>query len=364
MHLVHIISSLERGGAQAVLYDLVQGLAKKEYRQSIIYFHDGPYRERFTVAGIPIYQINGLLSPFDPLAMHRLYRLLKKINPSVIHTLLWAANWMGRIVAQKLGIPSIASLHNNYDQNGQLRNFLDRLIPFCNHAIIAVSDEVKASFYQLQKAACPLEVIRNGIDYQALRQHRSPVTRDSLHLHADHFVIGSVGRFAPVKRYPLLLDAFAHLYREYPQVRLLLIGTGPEEKNLRAYADNVGIADAVRWVINVPALAYYPLMDCFLLTSAKEGISIALLEAMNSGVACVITYATLHHPVIENMRNGIVVPANNATVISQNLVHLIANDSIRKQLAKQAQQTIENHFDSHRMIIAYDRLFRMYNLNK
>lgn len=364
MHLVHIISSLERGGAQAVLADLVQGLAKKEYTQSIIYFHDGPYRERFAVAGIPIYQIKGFLSPFDPMAMHQLYKLLKKINPSVIHTILWAANWMGRIVAPKLGIPCIASLHNNYDQNGQLRNFLDRLVPFCNQAIIAVSDEVKASFYQLQRAQCSLTVICNGIDYHALRKQTSSVTRDSLHLHPDHFVIGSVGRFAPVKRYPLLLEAFAHLYSQYPQVRLLLIGTGPEEKNLRALAQNLGIANVVRWMINVQAGDYYSLMDCFVLTSAKEGISIALLEAMNYGVACVVTYATLHHPVIEHMRNGIVVSSDNATLLSQNLASLLSNDSVRKQLAKQAQQTVKNHFDSQRMIIAYDRLFRRYNLNK
>lgn len=363
MHIVHIISSLERGGAQAVLYDLVQGFAKKGYEQSIIYIHDGPYKERFIVAGIPVFQIKGFLFPFDPIAIHHLSTLVQKIKPSLIHTVLWAANWMGRIVAKKLRIACIASLHNNYDQNGLVRNILDRLVPFSNDAIIAVSDEVKLSFYQWQKTSCPLMVIRNGIDNEAL-QCIVPYTRESLGLHNGHFIIGSVGRFAPVKRYPLLLDAFAQIYNAYPHARLLLIGGGPQEKELRAQAQQLGIADVIRWVINMPAAPYYGLMDCFMLTSEREGISIALLEAMSCGVACVITYATKQHPVLSHNRNGIVVYPYNATLLFQNVAVLIENDSVRKQLAKEAQQTVKNYFNSHDMIAAYDRLFHAYIMQK
>lgn len=363
MHIVHIISSLERGGAQAVLYDLVRGLAQEGYTQSIIYFHDGPYTKRFADAGIPLYRVQGFILSYDPLALYRLYIIIKRCKPSGIHTILWAANWMGRIVARWLRIPCIASLHNNYDQNGRVRNFLDRMISFSNQAIIAVSDEVKTSFYQFQKASCPLIVIRNGIDYKGLQQI-SPYARTALALTADHFVIGSVGRFAPVKRYPLLLATFADLYRHYSSARLLIIGTGPEEKNLRALADNLGISHAICWVIDTPAAPYYGIMDCFMLTSEREGISIALLEAMSCGVACVTTYASLQHPVLENMRNGIVVSSHNATLLSRKVATLVTNVSLRKQLAYNAQHTVKNEFAVDSMVTAYDRMFRAYNFDK
>lgn len=363
MHVVHIISSLERGGAQAVLYDIVQGLAKRDYQQSIIYLHGGPYVDAFAASGIPMYQIKGFVSPFDPIAINNLYVLLQKINPSLVHTVLWAANWMGRIVTQRLKIPCIAALHNNYEQNGWVRNFLDRIVPFSNEAIIAVSEEVKASFYQWQKTTSPCIVIRNGIDNKAFQQ-QLPLSRDALGLQADHFIIGSVGRFAPIKRYPLLLEAFALLYTKYSQARLLLIGGGPQEKMLRAQAQQLGIIDAIRWVMNKPAAPYYGLMDCFVLASEREGISIALLEAMSCNVACVVTYATTQHPVLENMHTGIVVCPSNATLLYQNMRILITNNSIRKQLAKNAQQLVENDFNCHRMVNAYDRLFHAYCMQK
>ncbi len=240
---------------------------------------------------------------------------------------------------------------------------LDRLIPFNNETIIAVSAEVKKTFFHYQKTKSPLIVIENGIDYRALSQ-TTAMTRDQLGLDPSHCIIGSVGRFAPVKRYPLLLQTFAHLYHDFPQARLLLVGAGPEEHTLRKQAAALGIADSIIWVINVPAAAYYSLMDIFILTSAKEGISIALLEAMSFSVACIITSATKHHPVIENMRNGIVVPHDNATLLLQKMAYLVMNDSVRKQLAKNAQQAVENYFNHHRMVTAYDRLFRIFNLNK
>ncbi len=363
MHVVHIISSLERGGAQAILYDLVEGLAQATYEQSIIYFHDGPYKELFAAHNIPLYRIGGFVSVADPAALYQLATLCKRLNPSLIHTVLWAANWMGRIVARQLAIPCIASLHNNYTQNGRVRQLLDRLVPFSNSAIIAVSDEVKSSFYRFQSASCPLIVIPNGIRPQGAALPPL-LTRRAVGLQEDHFVIGSVGRFVPLKRYPFLLTAFAELLARYSQARLLLIGSGPQEKELKALARHLHIDEAIYWVINRPAQPYYPLMDCFVLTSLHEGISIALLEAMRSGVACAVTYASLQHPVIEHMRNGIVVSVDNATLLSQNLAFLMTNNTVRNHLSRQAQQTVRERFESSRMIEAYNRLFQTYCLEK
>jgi glycosyltransferase involved in cell wall biosynthesis len=360
MHLVHFISSLERGGAQTVLYNLVQKLATRGYKQSVIYLHEGPFVEQFQLAGIPVYKIKGAVVPFDVIAIMHLYRLLKKLKPDCVHTVLWAANWLGRIVTKLLHIPCIASLHNNYDQNGWMRNILDRLVPFSNNVIIAVSDEVKKSFYSYQHAQCSIAVIHNGIDCALLQKQHSTISRTSLNFLSEHFVIGSVGRFHSIKRYCLLLDAFAQLYMNFPNARLLLIGAGPQEQELRKKAHLLGIDSVVTWIIDKPAYPYYALMDCFMLTSAKEGISMALLEAMSAGVACLVTNASLAHSVLEHMRNGIVATTDNATLLSEKMALLMTNVSLRKKLAQCAQHTVKERFDAHNMIGAYDELFRLH----
>lgn len=359
MKLMHIISSLEMGGAQAVLYDLVVQFQKMGYEQTIIYMHDGPYRQRFEKRGVSVQKVNGVIAPFDPVCLYHLIREMRKTRPDCVHTVLWAANWLGRLAARLLAIPCVASLHNNYDQNGTVRALLDRIVPYHNRAIVAVSEEVAQSFAHVYPAVSPVTVIPNGIDMQAVRkravaQHK---TRAQLGLSNEHFVIGSVGRFHPIKRYPFLLDVFAHIHKTYPHARLLLVGGGPQEQQLREYAEKLKIGPFVRWVVGQQAYGYYRLFDCFVLSSEKEGISIALLEAMSLGIPPVVTYHTGQHPVITDGVTGHVAKSNNATDCAGKIGLYITNKMDAQSVGKSAQQVVRDCFAIDSMIAAYNRVF-------
>lgn len=361
MRIMHIISSLERGGAQAVLYELVVAFAQQRYEQSVVYFHAGPYVARFQALPIALHAIHGMRTPFDPLALVRLQRVVRERKPQIIHTILWAANWMGRLVATLHGIPCIMSLHNNYDQNGWHRILLDYCMPIDPTAIIAVSAEVKDSFLAFHTPLVPLAIIHNGVSQQSPHDTSTSLIRAHLGYTNEHFIIGSVGRFHPIKRYPLLLCAVAHLATRYPQVRLLLVGVGEEEKSLRALADQLGIASLIYWAIDTPASPYYSLMDCFILTSPKEGISLALLEAMSARVACAITSTTAPHAVLEHLRNGLVIQDASVGGIANAVEQLLHDQPLRHTLALRAQQTVQQHFTRQHMITAYDNLFNKWS---
>ncbi len=365
MKLVHVISSLEMGGAQAVLYDLVTHLQKKGYEQTILYMHDGPYRQRFQNAGISIKRVRGIVSVFDPICFVRLVILMRRLRPDCVHTVLWAANWFGRFAARLLGIPCIASLHNNYDQNGMIRMMLDKIMPYHNRTIIAVSDEVKRSFCHVYPRA-DLAIIPNGIDVVAVhdRAREEQIAREQLGLSQEHFVIGTVGRFHPIKRYPFLLDTFALVHQRHPHARLVLIGEGEQEQYLRAYAQKREVAPFVRWVIGQQAYGYYRLFDCFVLASEKEGISIALLEAMSLGILPVITYHVAQHPVIEDGRNGYVAKGDNATSFALKIGSCLTNGERSRKVTIHAQQTVRERFDVTSMIAAYNRVFHAHTYVK
>ena len=359
MKLVHIITSLEIGGAQAVLYDLITQLKKKGYQQTLIYLHDGPYHQRFTSEGIPLIQLRGIVTPFDPTAWYRLVAIMRRLKPDCIHTILWGANWLGRLAARLLGIYCVVSLHNNYDQNGTIRIFLDRLLSYKTAQIIAVSHEVKESFQRYCPAA-ELTVILNGIDVEKLewKADHEEIKRSVLNLLPEHFVIGSVGRFHAVKRYPLLLQAFAQFKQNAPNARLLLVGAGQEEMKLRALAEQLKISQEVRWAIGEPAYRYYRLFDMFVLTSKKEGVSIALLEAMALGRCCVVTYHVADHPVLKNNHNGGVAQVQKATDLSAFLYDQYHNKKLRGAMGKAAQRKVQEHFSINRMIAAYEGVFK------
>ena len=358
--LVHIITSLEIGGAQAVLYDLTTHLDKNKFDHHVIFFYTGPYEKILRTAGIPVYQIHGIISSYDPFLWVRLIRLLKQLKPNYLHTVLWSANFLGRLAATWLNISCVSSLHNNRDQNGTVRNLLDRLIQ-TNHPYIAVSNEVKESYQPHVRAKTPITVILNGIDHLSIQQQaaKNQISRKELSYQDSHLIIGSVGRLHPIKRYSLLIESFALIHKKHPNVRLLLVGSGNEEKALKNQTSTLGIAHVVTFATNQRAYGYYSLFDCFVLTSHKEGISIALLEAMSYGIPPLVTYHTYQHPVIIHGNNGIVAQTNNATDCAYALEQLIINSSLRNSLGKNAKKSIQTNFTLHKMITAYDHLFRV-----
>ena len=90
--LLHITSSLKMGGAEAVLCDLISSMDPNTFEHCVIYIHDGMHRECLIKLGVPHYQLQGAISLFDPIFFINLMHLIKKINPDLIHSMLWAGN--------------------------------------------------------------------------------------------------------------------------------------------------------------------------------------------------------------------------------------------------------------------------------
>lgn len=356
--IVHVITSLEMGGAQAVLYDLITHLDTKIGNHEIIYMHDGPYKNLFEQAHIPLHRLTGIISPYDPTAYYRLIKLIKKIKPTCLHTLLWSANWLGRLAAWQLGIRCINSLHNNVDQNGVMRTLLDMITP-APQELIAVSQQVKDSYRQLHPISCPITIITNGIDAAKMHAiaHEKGLKRTDIGYADHHIVIGSVGRFQPVKQLPLLLKTFNLLHAENNRIRLLLVGSGPQEGELRDYAHMLGIDQVVHFATNQRAYSYYPLMDIFVLASEKEGISIALLEAMSIGIPPLVRSPNAIHPVVIHRKNGLVANSGNATDFTKSLRILVNSSTLRKILGYAAQRSIHTSFSINAMVASYEKVF-------
>jgi len=173
-------------------------------------------------------------------------------------------------------------------------------------------------------------------------------------------VIGAVGRFEPVKRYDLLLDTFAQLAEQVSRARLLLIGSGSQEFFLREHAARLGLLgmdQKVHFVRDYPAYGYYSLMDIFVQTSDKEGISLALLEAMSLGVACVVTHAGIKHPVIMHEKDGLVVRAGDARSLVKTLAWVAKDQQLRNELGVSARKKVQQEFSQGGMHEAYTHLF-------
>lgn len=359
MNVLHIISSLKHGGAENLLVQLIEQLNTKGVTNSVLYFHEGPYSVELQKIGINPIQIKGLFFRYDPIFFIRLWRCIKQIKPDCIHSSLWMANIASRLCAWWLRIPQINSIHNNIDQDGIVRNILDKYTFKLSSNIVAVSQGVSHSIKNYYKNNQTVNVITNGINYQRVFElsQKTFVGRSYFGLTSEHFIIGSVGRFVPVKNYPLLLNAFKLLLNLAPKARLILVGTGPEERRLRLYVKELGLDAFVHFVIGKPAYGFYPLFDCFCLSSYKEGISIALLEAMSLKRACVVTNFEIKHDVIQDEINGLVVPSFHPHELTNALLK-ITDPDFKKSLATMAQTTIYQQFSIDTMTDSYYQLYK------
>lgn len=359
--IIHVITSLKIGGAESLLVDFLSQPLSREFHHKVLFFHDGPNRIRLQERGIDCFHIRGFFSCYDFVFFFRLYRLIRALNPHLLHTWLWSANITGRMVGWLLRIPILNSVHSEADMNGFIRNTLDRYTQRLAHRTTAVSYGVAKTLHTICNIPSDsLIVIKNGVNSRYIRTKSKELakTREELGLTKDHYVIGAVGRLVACKNYQLLLRVFARLYDRHDHVRLVLLGTGPEKQNLYELVRELALDSSFILVEGQLSYGYYPLFDCFVQTSFKEGISIALLEAMSCCLPVFVATECTTHEVLDHEVNGILVPSYKPEVLGAALEDILYDKPKAQRLGNNAYQTVERDFSLDSMIRDYYKEYR------
>lgn len=269
-------------------------------------------------------------------------------------------------VASRNGTVLVHTEHNTWDRYRLPTRVVNAATLRANATVFAVSDGVResiASSWWAHVLDLPeVVVLHHGIDEHAVRQGPSvrSQARDRLGLPKDAPVIGTVGNFTPKKDHDTLLDAFARLRRHQPDARLVLVGTGPLQDHLVGRVGDLGLADRVLFTgPRADVAELLPAFDVFALTSVHEGLPIALLEAMASGVACVATPVGGVPEVIHDGDDGLLVPARKPEAICAALLRVLGDAPLRERLARAGQRRAEAFSLAGavgRMTVAYEGL--------
>jgi glycosyltransferase involved in cell wall biosynthesis len=362
--LLHIISSLRLGGAEALLVDIIRELGNDRYEHHVIYFHAGPRVQQLHDLGVTTYRLNGKLLRYDPSMLWAAQQLIKTIKPQVIHAALWAGCWFGRLLGKWCKVPVICAVHLPIDSDGKVRNTIDGFTWNWADKVIAVSEGVahslRAGNWVPEKK---IALVRNGINYQLMHEQAASYNRSraQIGLAQEHLVFGCVGRFVSHKRQDLLLKAFAPVVKQVPHARLVLMGIGPDEQRLRSLIEELHLQSFVQIISGQPAIGYYPLFDLFVLPSILEGLSIALLESMCFGLPGIVTGNNGYHDVIGDGVHGFVVPPDDQAALTEALLAM-ADESRRKQMGSAAREHVQNNFSLLHMTQGYDELFKAHAL--
>ena len=160
-------------------------------------------------------------------------------------------------------------------------------------------------------------------------------------------IILSMGRLQPEKNFHGLIRAFARVRKIHDDALLIIVGAGPERERLQLLASSLGLHDAVvvlPWARNV--VSYYKTCDLYVQPSRYEGWGLAVVEAMASGTPVLMTDVGVAGELVRDKETGLVVPVGDEEALADGIVHLLANDALRKSLAKAALHEVL-HLPSH-----------------
>ena len=368
MRIVHLITGLGFGGAERLKYDFLRRANKPPFEHHVISLRSGHFVDKIRDLGIPVHITPGLVRRYDPVAYYRIKRLIKQIKPDVIHAALWSSTIHARLIGRALSIPVITDVHLHCRFHGALRNSIDAATAHLSRRIIPVGEAVKDSFAHevlgylpshTKRAAIAkrVTVIRNGIDAEAVRAEaeRVPVSRASFGLTDDDIVFGAVGRLDKRKCFDVLIRALSKV----ANAKVLIIGDGDQRDRLPAIAREVGVTDRLIFAGARPdARACYPSMDCYVLPSKGEGLSIALLEAMCFALPVITTAGDEGHEVIRHNENGLLVPAGDVDALAEAMRTLAADKKKRAALGTHARDIVESEFSMRVMVDAYLEVYR------
>ncbi len=168
-----------------------------------------------------------------------------------------------------------------------------------------------------------------------------------------------MARFDPVKALDTLLRAFAVVAADRPAARLLIVGDGPEGPRLRALAATLGIEDRVRlpgFVADASRLL--PALDLYVSASRKEGLPLALLEAMACGLPVAATRVPGHVDVVEQGVTGLLVAPADHRDLGRAMGDLMVEPARRSAMGQAGRRRVEHCFSASRMAAETADLYR------
>lgn len=355
LRVVHLVLTLNIGGLEKVVYDLVRSTDRGRIDVHIVCLGEvGSLGPSFDSLNVPVESLD--VARRGPIAgILRLAARLRALRPDVLHTHNASPHLIGAPAAWLSGVPVVVhTRHGRHLFSGLKSRLVNRLASRLTQRIVAVSED--AADVSRMSDGIPdekLEVIWNGIELREFSERTIPVAA------VVHRAI-HVARLADdIKDQQSLLHAARIVTDAEPRFELDLVGDGPDRAMLEALRDELGLQSNVKfhgYRLDVRSLLSQA--GLFVLSSVTEGLSISVLEAMAASLPVVATNVGGNPEVVANGTTGIIVPPRNPSVLAASMLELIRNPRRAEQMGRAGRERVEEHFDLCQVAAKYERIYR------
>ena len=255
------------------------------------------------------------------------------------------------------GKPFVSTCHGFFK-----RRLSRRIFPCWGKRVIAISEAVYEHLHKdFHIDPKRVVLIKNGIDlenFPMVSAQTKEMKRRAFGL-ADEPIIGIIARLSSVKGHDVLIEAMKKVAAEFPRAKLLIVGEGSLEKELKAMVEDFKLSSNVRFysIVN-QSLDMLALFDIFVMPSRQEGLGLSVMEAQAAGLPVVASKVGGLPSLIEDGRTGLLVPSENANLLAGAILLLLRNRDKAREMGGRARDFIQKEFSAQRMVEETVRVYQ------
>jgi glycosyltransferase involved in cell wall biosynthesis len=379
---MHVINSLGlSGGAEQQLVANLARFSDPAIGHHVVYLYGGDPRISWEGGmSVPVTALNGSRENSSLLRSGiRLHRLVRRLDPDLIHCSLLDASLVSRVVGRLTGTPVLESLVNishepirTVDSGAvklwklRIYKYLDRLTMRRVTAFHALTGEVARSWVDTVGIdPARVTVIPRGVSADMLEDARlDPADRLDLRSKLtgapDGLLVLAVGREEPQKGQRYLLDAFAEVRKSRNDAHLVMAGRpGSSSPALERQIEDLGLRGSVhRLGVRTDVYRLMRAADVMAFPSLYEGLGVSLIEAMGSALPVIVFDRPPMNQIVEHERTGLVVPERDSHALAQAIITLASDTDRAARLGELAAREVRSDYDMERTSQRLEALYR------
>jgi glycosyltransferase involved in cell wall biosynthesis len=369
--LLFVTNAFSYGGSEKHLLDLLERLENRNVQSIILSTDSDPFTGRLKKgchSSVSIRSEQSLKSIKD---WRRVFREIKPDVVILIYGTLWMLPWFAAAAARLAGVqklyaiqhlmslappePRVSKIRSPRDVwrrifGRRVRRILSARIPpnLCNKTICVSNAVCDSLIQQYHFPARKMLTIHNGISLREFAPGQSDgiAIRTKLEIRSDEFVLVCTARLSAEKGIDILLSAMSRVIQKDTSCKCLIIGEGALKEELLEQVKSLGLGRHVFMEgFHADVRPYLSAADAFVLTSHIEGLPFSVLEAMASGLPCIVTKVGGNaEAVIQNV-NGLVVNPGSVDEVAQAIIYLLTHPQERARMARASRSRVCEEFD-------------------
>jgi glycosyltransferase involved in cell wall biosynthesis len=369
MKVMYVITGLHKGGAEGQLLELSGRMKQRGHQLEVVTaLPASGYAPDIEALGIKVHSLEIALGSLNPLALPRFAKLVWQMRPHVVHSMMVHANLLTRLARLISPAPVVVntalgvSESTSPEHSSRPRELAYTVTDWLSDTTTQVSEVCAARYVEVRAVPSrKIRVVPCGVDATKFRRFDDAgraAARREFSVEGE-FVWMTVGRLVTDKDQRTMIEAFALLKKQAPNCSLVIKGIGALEAQLRAQVAEAGLGDSVRFLTERVAIErLLNTAHAFVLSSVREGMPTALLEAAACELPVVATRVGGNPEVVADGLSGYVVPPSDPHAMAQAMLGVMRlSTEERAGMGQAGRRLVEKQYDFEIVTTQYEQLY-------